>query len=216
MEVSIKKIDGTPAGRNITLSDAIFAIEPNDSVIYEAVRSFLANQRQGTASTKGRNEVRGGGRKAFRQKGTGGARRGSLRSPLLKGGGTVHGPKPRDYKVGLNKKQKQLARRSALTYKAREEAIVVVEDFNFEVPKTARFQELLKALSLNDKKVLLLTNGTQINVYKSGRNIPKVSILEANKPSTYEILHAEILVIQESAVAELEKTLNATKEGAEA
>lgn len=216
MEVSIKKIDGTATGRTVALNDAIYGIEPNDTVIYEAVRSYLANQRQGTASTKGRNEVRGGGRKAFRQKGTGGARRGSLRSPLLKGGGTVHGPKPRDYVVGLNKKQKQLARRSALTYKAREEAIVVVEDFNFDEPKTSRFQALLKALALNDKKVLLLTNGTQINVYKSGRNIPKVAILEANKPSTYEILHADVLVIQEGALAEIENNLNPTKEGAEA
>lgn len=216
MEVSIKKIDGTATGRTVALNDAIYGIEPNDTVIYEAVRSYLANQRQGTASTKGRNEVRGGGRKAFRQKGTGGARRGSLRSPLLKGGGTVHGPKPRDYVVGLNKKQKQLARRSALTYKAREEAIVVVEDFNFDEPKTSRFQAMLKALALNDKKVLLLTNGTQINVYKSGRNIPKVAILEANKPSTYEILHADVLVIQEGALAEIENNLNPTKEGAEA
>lgn len=214
MEVSIVKIDGTASGRNIKLADEIYGIEPNDTVIFEAVRSYLANQRQGTASTKGRSQVRGGGKKAFRQKGTGGARRGSLRSPLLKGGGTIHGPKPHEYRVGLNKKQKQLARRSALSYKAKDGAIIVVEDFSFEVPKTAKFSGILNALKINDKKVLLLTGAVNTNVYKSGRNIPAVSILEATKPSTYEILHADILVIQESAVQEIENNLIAKEVGA--
>jgi large subunit ribosomal protein L4 len=212
MEISVYKIDGSTSGRNITLDDAIYSIEPNDTVIYEAVRSFMANQRQGTAKIKGRSEVSGGGKKAFRQKGTGGARRGSMRSPLLKGGGKVHGPQPRDYYVGMNKKQKQLARKSALSYKAKDNAILVVEDFNFDVPKTKKFIDILSALKIQDKKVLLLTGGKQDNVYKSGRNLPKISVLEANKPSTYEILHADVLLIQESAISEIEKTFNAAKE----
>jgi len=212
MEISVYKIDGSTSGRNITLDDAIYSIEPNDTVIYEAVRSFMANQRQGTAKIKGRSEVSGGGKKAFRQKGTGGARRGSMRSPLLKGGGKVHGPQPRDYYVGMNKKQKQLARKSALSYKAKDNAILVVEDFNFDVPKTKKFIDILSALKIQDKKVLLLTGGKQDNVYKSGRNLPKISVLEANKPSTYEILHADVLLIQESAISEIEKTFNAVKE----
>ncbi len=212
MELSVYKIDGSTSGRSVTLDDAIYSIEPNDTVIYEAVRSYMANQRQGTAKIKGRSEVRGGGKKAFRQKGTGGARRGSMRSPLLKGGGTVHGPQPRDYYVGMNKKQKQLARKSALSYKAKDNAIMVVEDFNFDIPKTKKFVDILSALKIEGKKVLLLTGGKQDNVYKSGRNLPKIDILEANKPSTYEILHADVLLIQESAVSEIEKTFNSTAE----
>jgi large subunit ribosomal protein L4 len=212
MEISVYKIDGSTSGRNIKLADSIYSIEPNDTVIYEAVRSFMANQRQGTAKIKGRSEVSGGGKKAFRQKGTGGARRGSMRSPLLKGGGKVHGPQPRDYYVGMNKKQKQLARKSALSYKAKDNAILVVEDFNFDVPKTKKFIDILSALKIQDKKVLVLTGGKQENVYKSGRNLPKIAILEANKPSTYEILHADVLLIQESAVSEIEKTFNTAME----
>jgi large subunit ribosomal protein L4 len=212
MELSVYKIDGSTSGRSITLNDAIYSIEPNDTVIYEAVRSYMANQRQGTAKIKGRSEVRGGGKKAFRQKGTGGARRGSMRSPLLKGGGKVHGPQPRDYNVEMNKKQKQLARKSAFSYKAKDNAIMVVEDFNFDIPKTKKFIDILSALKIEGKKVLLLTGGKQENVYKSGRNLPKIDILEANKPSTYEILHADVLLIQESAVSEIEKTFNSTAE----
>ena len=212
MELSVLKIDGTATGRNIKLDETIYGIEPNDTVIYEAVRAYMANQRQGTAKVKGRSEVRGGGKKAFRQKGTGGARRGTLRSPLLKGGGTVHGPQPRDYNVYMNKKQKQLARKSALAYKANDNAIIVIEDFNFETPKTKSFNALLSALNVDGKKVLLLTNGTQLNVYKSGRNLPKVAILEANKPSTYEILHADVLLIQEGAVSAIEKNFKTAQE----
>jgi large subunit ribosomal protein L4 len=212
MELSVLKIDGTTTGRNIKLDDSIYGIEPNDTVIYEAVRAYMANQRQGTAKVKGRSEVRGGGKKAFRQKGTGGARRGTMRSPLLKGGGKVHGPQPRDYNVYMNKKQKQLARKSALAYKAKDNAIIVVEDFSFDVPKTKSFNTLLSALNVAGKKVLLLTNGTQINVYKSGRNLPKVAILEANKPSTYEILHADVLLIQEGAVTAIEKNFKTVQE----
>lgn len=214
MELKILKQDGSDSGRKAVLNDTIFAIEPNDTVIYEDVRSYLANQRQGTAKVKGRSEVSGGGKKAFRQKGTGGARRGSLRSPLLKGGGTLHGPQPRDYVVRLNKKQRNLARRSALAYKAQDNAIVVVEDLSFSEPKTANLVSVLKALNLTNDKVLILTPGTDLAIYKSGRNVKKVAVLEANKPSTYEIVNAVKVVVLESALPVLEQSL--TFEAAEA
>ncbi len=214
MELKILKQDGSDSGRKAVLNDTIFAIEPNDTVIYEDVRSYLANQRQGTAKVKGRSEVSGGGKKAFRQKGTGGARRGSLRSPLLKGGGTLHGPQPRDYVVRLNKKQRNLARRSALAYKAQDNAIVVVEDLSFAEPKTANLVSVLKALNLTNDKVLILTPGTDLAIYKSGRNVKKVAVLEANKPSTYEIVNAVKVVVLESALPVLEQSL--TFEAAEA
>lgn len=204
MKVNVLKLDGTDSGTTVELNDSIFQIEPNDQLMYEDIRSYTAAQRQGTAKTKGRTEVRGGGKKAFRQKGTGGARRGSLRSPLLKGGGTVFGPEPRDYVVRLTKKMKQIARKSALSYKAQENAVLVIEDIAFDAPKTKEMINLLTTLKLNDKKVLLLTPGTDKNVYLSARNIPKVSALEANKPSTYEIVHADVLVIQRSAIETLE------------
>lgn len=204
MKVNVLKLDGTDSGSTVELNDSIFQIEPNDQLMYEDIRSYTAAQRQGTAKTKGRTEVRGGGKKAFRQKGTGGARRGSLRSPLLKGGGTVFGPQPRDYVVRLTKKMKQIARKSALSYKAQENAVLVIEDIAFDAPKTKEMISLLTSLKLNDKKVLLLTPGTDKNVYLSARNIPKVSALEANKPSTYEIVHADVLVIQRSAIETLE------------
>ncbi len=216
MKISIKKLDGTDTGREVELSDDIFNIETRDTLVYEDVRAYLAHQRQGTAKTKGRSEVRGGGRKLYRQKGTGNARRGTLRSPLLKGGGTVFGPKPRDYGIRLSKKMKELARKSALTYKAREEAIVVVEDISFDAPKTKQMVSVLSALNLAENKVLLLTAAADINVYKSGRNIPKLNILEANKPSTYEILHAQTLVITESALEVLQSVFNKKHEEAAA
>lgn len=200
MKVSVYKTDGTKSSTNVELDDSIFNIEPNDTVIYEDVRSYMANRRQGTAKTKGRTEVRGGGRKAYRQKGTGNARRGSIRSPLLKGGGTVFGPKPRDYSVRITKKMRQLARKSALTYKAKEEAIRVVENFDYDEPKTSKMVEMIQALELSGKKVLLLTAGLKPNVYKSGRNIQKLNILEAGNLFTYAVLNADVLVIQEDAV----------------
>lgn len=212
MKLNVLKQDGTESGSSIELNDSIFAIQPNDQLIYEDVRSYLANQRQGTAKVKGRSEVRGGGKKAFKQKGTGGARRGSLRSPLLKGGGTIFGPEPRDYEVRMTKKMRQLARKSALTYKAIDSAIVVVEDFTFEVPKTKALNAILASLKLTGRKVLLLTAATDKNVYMSGRNEKKVSVLEAGKPSTYEILHADVVLIQQSAVSVLESTFAAKEE----
>lgn len=212
MKLKVFKQDGTESSSSVELNDAIFGIEPNDQLIYEDVRSYMANQRQGTAKVKGRSEVRGGGKKAFKQKGTGGARRGSLRSPLLKGGGTIFGPEPRDYVIRLTKKMRQLARKSALTYKAKESAILIVEDFTFDAPKTKSLNAVVSALSLTDRKVLLLTAGTDKNLYLSGRNEKKITVLEAGKPSTYEILHADVLVIQQSAIAVLEATLFAKEE----
>lgn len=208
MQVNLLKIDGSNANREIDLDDAIFGIEPNDRVIYEDVRSYLANQRQGTASTKGRTEVRGGGKKAYRQKGTGMARRGSTRSPLLKGGGTVFGPKPRDYQVRLTKKMRSLARSSALSYKVQENALLVVEDFSFEVPKTKEILQILKALNCEGKKVLLLTGNTDGVVYKSAKNLTGVQVLEANKPATYHILNADVVILLEGAVPVLQDSIH--------
>lgn len=216
MELNIYKTDGTKSRKKVTLSDEIFAIEPNETLVYEDVRSFLSNKRQGTAKTKGRTEVRGGGRKAYRQKGTGNARRGSIRSPLLIGGGTVFGPKPRDYKVKLTKKMRVKARKSALTYKAQEEAIMIVEDFTLEEPKTKEMVNILSALKLTGKKVLLVLPHNNTNILKSGRNIPDLQILEAGKPSTYEIIHADYILINQESIPILEQSLgiNAEEEAA--
>ncbi|MGK9368037.1 50S ribosomal protein L4 [Melioribacter sp. Ez-97] len=208
MKVDVYKIDGTKSGEQIELSKDIFEIEPNDHVLYLAVKAYLANQRQGTHKAKERSEVRGGGKKPWRQKGRGGARAGSVRSPLWVGGGRIFGPKPRNYRQKLNKKVVQLARKSALSYKSKANQIIVVEDFDFEQPKTKNFVEVLKALNLNGKKTLLLTNGTLKNVYKSGRNIDRVSIVEANKASVYELLNNQVLMLQKSAVQLLESTFN--------
>jgi len=208
MKIEIYKIDGTLAGRQIELNPKVFDIQPNDHAIYLAVKVYLANQRQGTAKTKERSEVRGGGRKPWRQKGTGRARAGSIRSPLWIGGGTVFGPKPRDYELKLPKKVKLLARLSALTYKAKSNQIVVVEDFNFDQPKTKEMFNIVKALNLNDKKTLLLTGSYNKNLYLSGRNIPKFNVLEAQKASTYDILNNKILLLQESALNLINQQFN--------
>ncbi len=210
MKLSILNQDGQDAGNEIDLRDSIFDIEPNETVVYEDVRRYLAHQRQGTAKTKERSEVRGGGRKAYRQKGTGMARRGSIRSPLLKGGGTVFGPKPRKYEVKMTKKMRRLARKSALSQKAAEEAIRVVEDLEFEEPKTSRVADLISTLELDGKKILILTAETDANLFKSARNIPEVEVLEADKPTTYEIMYADVLIIQESAVDVLQESVEPT------
>lgn len=206
MKLTIHKTDGTSTKKKAELSDEIFGIEPNETVLYEDIRRIMANRRQGTASTKERGEVRGGGRKAYRQKGTGMARRGSIRSPLLKGGGTVFGPKPRNYTVRLTKKAKRLARKSALSLKASEEAITIVENFTFEEPKTREVVDILEAFEWVGKKVLILTSETDRNLYLSARNIPGVSVIEANKPSSYQILNADVVMIPESAIENLEAT----------
>jgi len=200
MKVDIYKIDGSLTGRQVELNPKVFDIQPNDHAIYLAVKAYLANQRQGTAKAKERSEVSGGGKKPWRQKGTGRARAGSIRSSLWVGGGTVFGPKPRDYEMKLPKKVKLLARLSALTYKARNNQIVVVEDFNLDQPKTKEMFNIIKALNLNDKKTLLLTGSYSKNIYLSGRNIPTLNVLEAQKASTYDILNNKVLLLQESAL----------------
>lgn len=208
MKLEVYKQDGTKSGETVELSKEIFEIEPNDHVLYLAVKAFLANQRQGTHKSKERSEVRGGGKKPWKQKGRGGARAGTSRSPIWVGGGTIFGPKPHTYKQKLNKKVLSLARKSALSYKAKANQIMVVEDFNFDGPKTKEFVSLLDALKVKGKRTLLLTNGTQENVYKSGRNVTKVNVLEANKASAYDLLNNQVLVLQKSAVNLLENTIN--------
>ena len=213
MELTIYSRDGSDSGKKADLSDSIFGIEPNETLIYEDVRRYQANKRQGTAKTKERGEVRGGGRKAYRQKGTGMARRGSIRSPLLKGGGTVFGPKPHKYSVNLPKKMRRLARKSALSVKASEDAIMVTEDFTFRSPKTRKIKEILHALNIEkDKKVLILTGDTDIDVFKSARNLTNVDVMEGSLPTTYEILYYDVLVIQESALEKLQNTIEPNTE----
>ncbi len=212
MTLDVLKIDGSISGDKIDLSDSIFAIEPNDHAIYLSVKAFLANQRQGTSKSKERSEVSGGGKKPWKQKGRGGARAGTSRSPLWVGGGTIFGPRPRDYRQDLPKKVRRLARKSAFSYKVKDAQLLVVEDFNIEQPKTKEFSKILSALKVNGKKVLLLTEANNPNVYKSGRNIPKVKVLEASKASTYDLLNNQILILQKSAVKEIEKTFTASAE----
>lgn len=208
MKLDVYKIDGNQAGDSIELSEEIFGIEPNDHVIYLAVKAYLANRRQGTHKTKERNEVRGGGRKPWKQKGRGTARAGTTRSPIWIGGGTIFGPKPRNYRQKLNKKVKKLARKSALSHKAKANQIIVVEDFNLDLPKTKDFENILDALKIKGKKTLLLTHENQENIYKSGRNIDKVSVLEAQKASTYDLLNNQVLLLQKSAVDKLVSMFN--------
>lgn len=207
MKLDIYKIDGSKTSKKAELSDTIFAIEPNDVVLYEDVRRHLANKRQGTAKTKERSEVTGSTKKMYRQKGTGNARRGDIKSPLLRKGGTVFGPKPRDYGFKMNKKTRQLARKSALSLKASAEGIYVVQDFSFDEPKTSKVADILSALELSGKKVLVLTPETDHIVYKSARNIPGVQVLEGYKPNTYQIMNADVLLIQESALPVLENSV---------
>ncbi len=205
MKLDIYKIDGTVSGRQVELNPDVFAIKPNNHAIYLAVKVYLANQRQGTHKTKERSEVRGGGRKPWRQKGRGTARAGTIRSPLWIGGGTVFGPKPRDYSLKLPKKVKTLAKLSALTYKAQNNQIMVVEDFTFPEPKTKQMYNVLEALKLDQTKILLLTSTHNENIYKSGRNIPTLNILEARVASAYDILNSKVLLIQESALELINK-----------
>ena len=208
MKLDVIKIDGTPEGSSVELAENIFGIEPNDHVIYLAVKAYLANQRQGTHKTKERSDVRGGGRKPWNQKGRGTARAGTTRSPIWVGGGTIFGPKPRNYRQKLNKKVSKLARKSALSHKAIANQIMIVEDFSYDSPKTADFVKMLDALKITGKKTLLLTSDHQENIYKSGRNIDRVSILEAEKASTYDLLNNQVLVLQKGAVDKLVSAFN--------
>ena len=201
MELSVYNIQGQDAGRKVTLNDAVFAVEPNDHAIYLDVKQFLANGRQGTHKSKERSEVSGSTRKLHKQKGTGGARIGDINSPVLVGGGRVFGPKPRDYRFKLNKKVKALARKSALTYKAQENAIVVVEDFSFEAPKTKDFVALTKNLQVADKKLVLVLSNQNKNVYLSARNLTNARVITISDLNTYRVLDNKALVLTESAVA---------------
>ena len=207
MELEVYKKDGTKSGETVTLAAEVFEITPNDHAIYQAVRSIQANQRQGTHKVKTRSEVSGGGKKPFKQKKTGRARAGTTRSGVWVGGGSIFGPKPHEYSVKLPAKVRALARKSALSYKAKDNSIVVVEDFSFEAPKTKELTAVLKALSLYGKKTLLLTTKNEESIYKSGRNIPRINVREADKASTYDILDTQVLLIQKSAVEVLQKSL---------
>ncbi len=209
MELNVLNIKGEDTGRKVTLNDEIFGIEPNDHAIYLDVKQYLANQRQGTHKTKERSEVSGSTRKLIRQKGGGGARRGDINSPVLVGGGRVFGPKPRDYSFKLNKKLKRLARKSALSYKAKDNAIIVVEDFSFEAPKTKEFISITEKLNIADSKLLLVLAENNKFIYLSARNLQKAKVITASELNTYRILDAKNLVLTESSVAVLENLFNA-------
>ena len=207
MEVNVLNIKGEDTGRKVTLNESIFGIEPNDHVLYLDVKQFLGNQRQGTAKSKERSEMSGSTRKLGRQKGGGGARRGDINSPVLVGGGRVFGPKPRDYRFKLNKKVKTLARKSALSYKAQENGIIVVEDFSFEAPKTKEFLNVVKNLNVEGKKVLLVVSELNKNVYLSARNIQKAEVMTANTINAYKVLNADVVVVSEKSVQVIDEIL---------
>ena len=205
MELEVYKIDGTKSGKKQKLDDAVFGVEPNDHAIYLDVKQHLANARQGTHKSKERGEIRGSTRKIKRQKGTGTARMGSIKSPVLRGGGRIFGPRPRDYSFKLNKKLKKVARRSALSYKVKDQEVMILEDFNFETPRTKDFIQFLNGFKLQDKKVLVVIAKKDENVYLSSRNVQKAKIIDAKSVNTYDILNANNVLISESSVAEIEK-----------
>ena len=207
MEVSVLNIKGENTGRKVTLDESIFGIEPNEHVVYLDVKQYLANQRQGTHKSKERSEISGSTRKLGRQKGGGGARRGDINSPLLVGGARVFGPKPRDYHFKLNKKVKQLARKSALSQKAIENAIIVVEDFAFEAPSTKVFVDVLNKLNVCEKKQLFVLPSSNKNVYLSARNLKRTDVVMASNLNTYGILNSDVLVISEGSLEIITKTL---------
>ena len=208
MEVSVLNIKGQDTGRKVVLDDAVYGIEPNDHAIYLDVKLFLANQRQGTAKSKERSEISGSTRKLGRQKGGGGARRGDINSPVLVGGARVFGPQPRDYGFKLNKKVRRLARKSALSYKAQENAIVVVEDFTFEAPKTKNFIEVINNLKVDGKKALFVLPGADKVVYLSARNLERANVMAASALNTYKVLDADVLVLTEGALGVIAENLN--------
>ena len=207
MEVSVLNINGQETGRKVTLNESIFGIEPNDHVLYLDVKQYLANQRQGTAKTKERSELSGSTRKLGRQKGGGGARRGDINSPVLVGGARVFGPKPRDYGFKLNKKVKQLARKSALSYKAQENSIVVVEDFNLDAPKTKDFVNIAKNLNVDGRKTLLVLPEVNKNVYLSARNLQQAEVMTASTLNTYKVLNADVLIVTENSLKAIDEIL---------
>ena len=208
MEVSVLNINGQETGRKVVLNDAIFGIEPNDHVLYLDVKQYLANQRQGTAKSKERSEMSGSTRKLGRQKGGGGARRGDINSPVLVGGARVFGPRPRDYSFKLNKKVKVLARKSALSYKAKENAIIVVEDFEMTAPKTKEYVNIVNNLQLEGRKSLLLLPNVNKNVYLSARNLQRSEVMTASALNAYKVLNADVLVITEKSLEAIDGILN--------
>jgi large subunit ribosomal protein L4 len=208
MEVSVLNIKGEDTGKKVVLNDAIFGIEPNDHCIYLAVNQYLAAQRQGTHKSKERSEIAGSTRKLIRQKGGGGARRGDIKSPVLRGGGRVFGPRPRDYWFKLNKKVKALARKSALSYKAQQNAIIVVEDFDFEAPKTKDGIAMLNNLKVEGKKTLIVLPEVKKNVNLSVRNIQRVDVMTASALNTYKVMNANVLVVTENALKLVDETFN--------
>ncbi len=208
MSIAVLKYSGENTGRSINLNSEVFAIEPNDHAIWLDVKSYLANQRQGTSKAKQRNEISGSSKKIKKQKGTGGARAGNIKNPQFKGGGRVFGPTPRDYSFKLNKKVKDLARRSALTYKAKDLSIAIVEDFNFEAPKTKQYIAMLKSLGLDSQKTLLVIPETNKNIVTSGRNIRNTKVITASQLNTYDVMHADKLILVESSVGKIDTLLN--------
>lgn len=207
MEVSVLNISGKETGAKVQLPEAIFGVEPNDHAIYLDVKQYLANQRQGTHKAKQRNEIAGSTRKLYKQKGTGGARAGNIKSPLFNGGGRVFGPQPRDYSFKLNKKLKQLARKSALSYKAKDNNIVVLEDFTFDAIKTKNYAKLISDLNVADVKTLLVLPAANNNVYLSSRNIQKAKVITADQLNTYDVLNAGKLLLTAGSVKTLEEAL---------
>jgi large subunit ribosomal protein L4 len=208
MDVAVVKYSGENTGRKVSLSGDVFGIEPNDHAIWLDVKSFLANQRQGTHKSKQRNEITGSSKKLKKQKGTGGARAGNIKNPQFKGGGRVFGPQPRDYSFKLNKKVKDLARKSALAYKAKDNSIAVLEDFNFETPKTKQYQSMLKSLALADKKTLLVLPEANSSIALAGRNIQNTKIITASQINTYDVMNADQLILVESSINKIDNILN--------
>lgn len=208
MEVALLKYSGEKSTKKVSLPETVFGIEPNDHAIYLDVKSYLANQRQGTHKSKQRNEISGSSKKLKKQKGTGGARAGNIKNPQFKGGGRVFGPTPRDYSFKLNKKVKDLARKSALTYKAKDNAIAVLEDFSFDSPKTSQYVKMLSAISLADKKTLFVLPENNKNVVLSGRNVKNAKITTADQINTYDVMNANTIIFVESSVSKVENILN--------
>jgi large subunit ribosomal protein L4 len=207
MSIAVLKYSGESTGRTVNLNSEVFAIEPNDHAIWLDVKSYLANQRQGTSKAKQRNEISGSSKKLKKQKGTGGARAGNIKNPQFKGGGRVFGPQPRDYSFKLNKKVKELAKRSALTYKAKDNMIAVLEDFNFEAPKTKQYQSMIKSLALNDQKTLLVLPDANKNIVLSGRNVQNTKVVTAAQVTTFDLMNADKLILVESSISKFDNLL---------
>ena len=208
MKVAVLNIKGEETGREVTLDKSVFGIEPNEHAVYRDVKSYLANQRQGTAKTKERNEITGSTKKIKKQKGTGTARAGSIKSPVFRGGGTICGPKPRDHGFKLNKKVRKLARKSVLSSRAKEKAIQVLEDFNFESPKTKEFISILNSLSAGEKKSLVLLSEQNKNVFLSSRNLQKANVTTVDQVNTYDLINAEKIILCEGTLDQLKERLN--------